>query len=103
MGKVDAISIEFSTNLCDWADPCKGGMLIENIANLRSHFADTIGLILPSVRCGDREYLKDNEYRILIKGEVVCEGAIEADDSFFCEQLKKIILDNADKLSETLE
>ncbi|MCS7048828.1 MAG: flagellar biosynthesis protein FlhA [Verrucomicrobiae bacterium] len=73
---VDPLQIELGYGLIGLADTRKGGDLLERITGVRRHFAAEMGLLIPPIRIRDNLQLGANEYRFLVKGEVVARGEL---------------------------
>lgn len=73
---VDPLQIELGYGLIGLADARKGGDLLERITGVRRHFAAEMGLLIPPIRIRDNLQLGANEYRFLVKGEVVAQGEL---------------------------
>jgi len=68
----DVIVIEFGLNIVEGAT-----MLIDNIKRLRQDIKSEHNQEIPLVRIRDVDTLKDNEYKIMIKGITVKQGLLE--------------------------
>ena len=73
---VDSLQIELGYALVGLADGRKGGDLLERVTGVRRNFAQEMGVIIPPIRLRDNLQLGANEYRFLIKGEVVARGQL---------------------------
>ncbi len=71
---LDAVQIELGYGLVSLADTRKGGDLLERVTGVRRSFAGEMGVIIPPIRLRDNLQLGTNEYRFLIKGQVVAQG-----------------------------
>jgi len=68
----DVIVIEFGLNIVEGAK-----VLIDNIKRLRLDIKSEHNQEIPLVRIRDVDTLKDNEYKIIIKGITVKQGLLE--------------------------
>ena len=73
---VDSLQIELGYGLVGLADARKGGDLLERVTGVRRNFASEMGVVIPPIRLRDNLQLGANEYRFLIKGEVVARGEL---------------------------
>lgn len=73
---VDVISLQVGSNLLCIADPDQDGMLCPKLVALRQKLTDNLGYIIPNVRILDSTKLKENEYSISIRGNVVDTGFV---------------------------
>jgi flagellar biosynthesis protein FlhA len=71
---VDALQIELGYGLVNLADARKGGDLLERVTGVRRTFATEMGLVIPPIRLRDNLQLGANEYRFLLKGNVIAQG-----------------------------
>ncbi len=69
--EVDIFTIELGYGLLGFADPEKGGDLIDRITGIRRNLAQDVGIIVPSVAVRDNLELESNQYRILVRGRPV--------------------------------
>ena len=94
----DMIILEFGTNIISCADE-----LIRNIKEFRKHIENSISKELPLIRMRDSEALKNEEYRILIKGVIIEDEIFENVDGSekvikIIDSLKKAINSNLDSI-----
>lgn len=73
---LDALQIELGYGLVGLADTRKGGDLLERVTGVRRAFAQEIGVVLPPIRLRDNLQLGVNEYRFLLKGNVIAQGEL---------------------------
>jgi flagellar biosynthesis protein FlhA len=73
---VDSVQIELGYGLVSLADTRKGGDLLDRVTGVRRTFAGDMGVIIPPIRLRDNLQLGTNEYRFLIKGQVVAQGQL---------------------------
>jgi flagellar biosynthesis protein FlhA len=73
---LDALQIELGYGLVSLADVRKGGDLLERVTGVRRNFAQEMGVIVPPIRLRDNLQLSANEYRFLLKGNVVAHGEL---------------------------
>ncbi len=71
---VDALQIELGYGLVNLADQRKGGDLLERVTGVRRTFATEIGVVIPPIRLRDNLQMGANEYRFLLKGQVIAQG-----------------------------
>ena len=74
---IDPMELELGVGLIRWADPKRGGDLLDRIQRVRQNVASEIGVILPKVRVRDNMRLESNQYRIKIADIVVAAGSID--------------------------
>lgn len=72
----DMIVLEFGVNIV----PC-ANELIDNIKEFRKQIESTINKEIPLIRIRDMESLKNDEYRILIKGVIIEDETFENVDN----------------------
>jgi flagellar biosynthesis protein FlhA len=72
--KLSPITLEIGYGLLSIADRARGGDLDDRILAIRRQLASDLGFITPGVRLRDERNLKDQEYCIRIKGNVVARG-----------------------------
>ncbi|QDU70004.1 flagellar biosynthesis protein FlhA [Engelhardtia mirabilis] len=75
---VDRISLEIGYRLIPLVQDKQGTGILDHVANLRKRIAGTQGLVLPPVRVKDNVRLEPGAYRIVIGGDEVARGVIEA-------------------------
>lgn len=73
---LDALQIELGYALVGLADLRKGGDLLERVTGVRRTFAQDMGVIVPPIRLRDNLQLGANEYRFLLKGNVIARGEL---------------------------
>lgn len=73
---VDVISIQVGQGLLCIADPEQDGLLLAKLAALRQRLTNNLGYIIPNVRIMDSAELKENEYYIYIRQNVVGTGVV---------------------------
>ncbi len=73
---VDVVSLLVGQGLLCIADPDQEGQLLAKLAALRQRLTDELGYIIPNVRIMDTSSLKENEYVISIRQNVVDEGLV---------------------------
>jgi flagellar biosynthesis protein FlhA len=73
---VDPLQIELGFSLVSLADARKGGDLLERVTGIRRNFASEMGMIIPPIRLRDNLQLGGNEYRFVLKGNVIASGTI---------------------------
>jgi flagellar biosynthesis protein FlhA len=71
---VDALQIELGYGLVNLADQRKGGDLLERVTGVRRTFATEMGVVVPPIRLRDNLQMGANEYRFLLKGNVIAQG-----------------------------
>ena len=76
--RVDRIALEIGYRLIPLVHDPGGAGILDHVAQLRRRFAMNEGLVLPPVRIKDNIRLAPNAYRILIGGQEVAKGTIEA-------------------------
>lgn len=92
--RTDPIEVELGLNLVPLVDSNQGGVLLDQISNLRKRFAIDIGLVIPPVRILDNLELDQNSYSIKINGIVIGESKLFSD--------KLMALDAAQKVKEPI-
>ncbi|MCB1141041.1 MAG: flagellar biosynthesis protein FlhA [Leptospiraceae bacterium] len=92
--RTDPIEVELGLNLVPLVDSSQGGVLLDQISNLRKRFAVDTGLVIPSVRILDNLELDPDSYAIKILGVVIGESKVRAD--------RLMALDNAEKVSDPI-
>lgn len=73
---VDPFLIELGLNLVTLADKKVGGDLLDRVTGIRKQFAEELGIIIPPIRLKDNLDIPAEEYRFLIKGNVISTGAV---------------------------
>ena len=73
---LDTLQVELGYGLVGLADKRKGGDLLERVTGVRRTFAQEMGMLVPPIRVRDNLQLKANEYRFLLKGNVVAHGEL---------------------------
>ncbi|MBE0539902.1 MAG: flagellar biosynthesis protein FlhA [Verrucomicrobia bacterium] len=73
---VDALQIELGYGLVNLADARKGGDLLERVTGVRRTFAQEMGVVVPPIRLRDNLQMGANEYRFLLKGNPISQGAL---------------------------
>jgi flagellar biosynthesis protein FlhA len=73
---VDALQIELGYGLVSMADARKGGDLLERVTGVRKTFAQEMGVLIPPIRLRDNLQLEANQYRFLLKGNVIAQGEL---------------------------
>jgi flagellar biosynthesis protein FlhA len=90
--RTDPIEVELGLNLIPLVDTTQGGVLLDQIANLRKRFAIEIGLVIPAVRILDNLELDHDSYSIKVNGIIVGQSKIRSD--------KLMALDSTGKVKE---
>ena len=75
----DRIGVEIGYRLIPLVDKDRGGNLLERVTALRKQVARDSGMLVPPVRIKDNIQLSPNAYRIMIGGQVVATGDLQAD------------------------
>ncbi|MCB1189804.1 MAG: FHIPEP family type III secretion protein [Leptospiraceae bacterium] len=88
--RTDPIEVELGLNLVPLVDTNQGGVLLDQISNLRKRFAMEIGLVIPAVRILDNLELDPDAYAIKINGVVVGESKIKTDKLMAIEGGKQV-------------
>ena len=73
---LDTLQIELGYGLVCLADTRKGGDLLERVTGVRRNFAQDMGVLIPPIRLRDNLQLSTNEYRFLLKGNVIAQGQL---------------------------
>jgi flagellar biosynthesis protein FlhA len=73
---VDLLELEVGYGLIGIVDSDQNGDLLERITNIRKQFALDLGIIVPPLRIRDNLELKPGDYRVLLKGNIIGEGAL---------------------------
>lgn len=87
--RIDPIEVELGLNLVPLVDSNQGGVLLDQISNLRRRFAIDTGLVIPPVRILDNLELDPNQYTIKVHGVVVGESKIRSDRLMALDSGKK--------------
>ncbi|MEN6452506.1 MAG: flagellar biosynthesis protein FlhA [Thermoguttaceae bacterium] len=74
---VDPMELELGIGLLRFADPSRGGDLLERIGRVRQSLAAEIGIIMPKVRIRDNTRLGQYQYRIKIADQAVAQATID--------------------------
>jgi Flagellar biosynthesis pathway, component FlhA len=96
----DVIIIEFGVNIVECANT-----IIESIKRLRQDIKSGLNKEIPLIRIKDNTDLRDNEYKILIKGITVKQGFLEKDHGdekavIIIDELKEALLNNIQSIME---
>jgi flagellar biosynthesis protein FlhA len=75
----DRIGVEIGYRLIPLVDKERGGNLLERVTALRKQTARDSGMLIPPVRIKDNIQLAPNAYRIMVGGQVVATGDLQAD------------------------
>lgn len=98
--RVDIIQINIGQGLICIADPEQNGQLLAKLAALRQRLTDELGFIIPNVRVMDSQLLKDNEYAILTRNNVIYNGFVSPERSdatdIIINNIKEALIKNAD-------
>ena len=73
---VDVINLQVGQNLLCIADPDQDGLLLAKIAAIRQRLTYKYGYIIPNIRIQDSTELKENEYLISIRNNIVNTGFV---------------------------
>ncbi len=73
---LDALQIELGFGLVSLADQRKGGDLLERVTGVRRQFAQDMGVLVPPIKLRDNLQMGANEYRFLLKGNIVASGSL---------------------------
>jgi flagellar biosynthesis protein FlhA len=92
--RTDPIEVELGLNLVPLVDSSQGGVLLDQISNLRKRFAVDTGLVIPAVRILDNLELDPDSYVIKILGVVIGESKVRAD--------RLMALDNSNRVSDPI-
>ena len=76
---VDPMELEIGAGLIRLVDPGQGGGFLDRVTKIRRQMAVDLGLVVPPVRIRDNMDLAPGEYLVKIKGTVVAQGSIVAD------------------------
>lgn len=93
--RTDPIEVELGLELVPLVDTNQGGLLLDQISNLRRRFAIDTGLVIPAVRILDNLALDPKTYAIKINGVIVGESEIRPD--------RLMAMDNAGKVMEKIK
>ena len=77
--RTDPIEVELGLNLVPLVDTNQGGILLDQISNLRRRFAIDTGLVIPAVRILDNLELEADSYAIKIHGVIMGNSKIKTD------------------------
>lgn len=96
----DVIIIEFGINIVECANT-----IIDNIKKLREDIKSQLNKEIPLIRIKDNTDLKDNEYKIFIKGITVKQGLLEDGNAnekatIITEALKEALICNIQSITE---
>jgi flagellar biosynthesis protein FlhA len=75
---VDRLNVEIGYRLIPLVDPGNGAGLRDHISMVRRQFATQEGYVMPPVRIRDNMKLDPSAYRILVQGEEVASGRVQA-------------------------
>ena len=73
----EVIEVELGRGLIRLADREQGGQVLPMIAEARQDLAKTLGLILPKIRVKDNLRLAENQFQILLQGNVIQKGIVD--------------------------
>ena len=73
---LDPFQVELGYGLVALADKRHGGDLLDRVTSVRRSFAQDMGVIIPPIRLRDNLQLGPNEYRFLLKGNLVAQGEL---------------------------
>jgi flagellar biosynthesis protein FlhA len=76
---VDPMELEIGYGLIRLVDPAQGGGFLDRVSKIRRQMAVDLGLVVPPVRIRDNMELEPGQYLVKIKGTVVAQGSILAD------------------------
>ena len=93
--RTDPIEVELGLNLVPLVDATQGGVLLDQIANLRRRFAVDTGLVIPAVRILDNLELDQDTYAIKIQGIIMGQSKIKTD--------KLMALDNGKRAGDPIK
>jgi flagellar biosynthesis protein FlhA len=85
----DPIEVELGLNLVPLVDSTQGGVLLDQISNLRRRFAIDTGLVIPPVRILDNLELDPNTYAIKVEGVVVGQSTVKAEKLMALDNSKR--------------
>ncbi|MEM7183612.1 MAG: flagellar biosynthesis protein FlhA [Spirochaetota bacterium] len=92
--RTDPIEVELGLNLVPLVDTSQGGVLLDQISNLRKRFAVEIGLVIPAVRILDNLELDQDSYAIKVNGIIVGQSKVRPE--------KLMALDNSGQVKEPI-
>ncbi len=72
----DILLIEIGADLVPAVDPDLGGSLLEKIGEMRTHFKNIYGMILPPIKISDNPKLKPKEYKVYLRNILISEHPI---------------------------
>jgi flagellar biosynthesis protein FlhA len=75
---LEPLAIEVSVDLVYLVDERHGGELLQRVQKLRNQFVEDMGLVLPPVHLRDNLSLENGQYAILLQGERIGTGRIQA-------------------------
>ncbi len=75
---VDILGVEIGYGLIPMVDESQGGDFLDRVTTLRRQIAQELGIIVPPVRIRDNIRLGPGEYAILVRGNIVARGRLEA-------------------------
>lgn len=73
---VDRLEVEIGYGLIPLVSEKMGGDFLKRVAGLRKQAADELGLYVSPIRIRDNLQLKQNQYRIKLKGVGIAEGTV---------------------------
>lgn len=76
---VDPIEIRVGYSLLPLVEEASGGNLLDRVVMLRKQFADTMGMVIPSVRLSDSSELNPNQYEFRLRSETIAIGEVLID------------------------
>ena len=76
---VDTLALEVGVGLIPLVDSTQDGEVLQRIVSARKQFAQDYGIIVPMVMVRDNIQLKQGEYQILLRGNVIGRGMLYAD------------------------
>lgn len=76
--RIEPLVVEVGLDLVYLVDEKRGGTLVDRIQKIRKQVAQSLGVVLPTVRLRDNVRLGVGQYRVLLRGEVVGSGKIVA-------------------------
>ena len=75
---LDSLALEVGVDLVPLVDTQQDGEVLERIVSARKQFAQDLGIIVPIVMIRDNIQLRPDEYQILLKGNVIGTGKLQA-------------------------